>query len=254
MAEKIKKKIKNKVKYKALKVSVLVVLLFLINLYIVLGILYKEGGFTVTLDGQKGKDSSLIVYESLKDKSPKTYLKCADIDFLTDLSIDWIPKDINEQGEGSHHGNHYLAYTFYAENVGEEPINYWSTVVIEKQDKDVDEALRFMIYKNGERVVYAKPSTSGRPEPGTIPFKDDKTIFLEKRADFEPGSIDKYTIVVFLEGSDPQCVDDIIGGEISMNMRLTEEHISNVKEKTNKDNQEEKTEESNKEENSNQEN
>lgn len=219
--------IKKKVKYKALKVATLAVLLFLINMYIVLGVLYKEGGFTVTLDGQEGKDPSLIVYESLSDKTEKTYLKCGDIDFISDISIDWIPANVDEEGEGSHHGHHYMAYTFYAENKGKDIINYWTTVTIDEQELEVDEALRFMLYKNGERVVYAKRATNGNPEPGTVPFKDDTTIFLEKNADFKPGDIDKYTIVVFLEGSDPQCTDDIVGGNISMHMTLTEEHVAN---------------------------
>ena len=61
--------IKKKVKYKALKVATLAVLLFLINLYIVLGVLYKEGGFNVTLDGQEVKKANLIIYESPTDKS-----------------------------------------------------------------------------------------------------------------------------------------------------------------------------------------
>ena len=39
------------------------------------------------------------------------------------------------------------------------------------------------------------------------------------------GYIDKYTIVIWLEGDDPECVDGLIGGEIKMHMNLTEEHI-----------------------------
>ena len=52
-----------------------------------------------------------------------------------------------------------------------------------------------------------------------------ETLILEERTNFNLGDIDHYTIVVWLEGDDPDCVDDLIGGEIKMHMNLTEEHI-----------------------------
>lgn len=217
---------KKKFRKKILKIFILAALLFLINLYIVLGIIYKKGGFTITLDYEEGKEAGLIIYESPTDKTEKTYLRCEDIDFLSDISVDWIPDSVNDEADGSHHGHHYMAYTFYAENVGEEPINYWMTAIVDKQEKGADEALRFMVYKNGEKTVYAKRATNGQPEPDTIPFKDETTAMLEQRKNLMPGEIDKYTIVVFLEGNDPQCVNDILGGEISMHMTITEEHIT----------------------------
>lgn len=49
---------------------------------------------------------------------------------------------------------------------------------------------------------------------------------LEKNENFQVDSEDKYTIVIWVEGDDPDCIDELIGGEIKMNMRLTEEHIN----------------------------
>ena len=39
-----------------------------------------------------------------------------------------------------------------------------------------------------------------------------------KQEDFDPGATNKYTVVIWLEGNDPDCVDDIIGGVIKMQM------------------------------------
>jgi hypothetical protein len=36
--------------------------------------------------------------------------------------------------------------------------------------------------------------------------------------------IDKITIVIWLEGDDPECVNAILGGEMKMHMEITEEH------------------------------
>ena len=48
---------------------------------------------------------------------------------------------------------------------------------------------------------------------------------LEQRKNFKSGDIDKFTIVIWIEGDDPDCIDDLIGGEMKMHMEVTEEHI-----------------------------
>lgn len=137
-----------------------------------------------------------------------------------------MPENINDEAEGSHNGRNYIAYTFYAENQGQETINYWSEIIIDDVIKDVDKALRVAVYKNGVRTVYAKPNeTTGGPEQGTVPFKDETTVMREVAENFKVGDLDKYTVVIFIEGSDPDCIDALIGGEIEMHMNITEEHI-----------------------------
>ena len=44
------------------------------------------------------------------------------------------------------------------------------------------------------------------------------------RKKFEPKAKDKYTIVIWLEGNDPDCLDNIIGGtmKLGMKFRITE--------------------------------
>lgn len=233
------KKVKDK-QYKRrmrlLKIAILIIILFLINLYVVLALMYRGENFTITLDSENGRESGLIIYEEKENKIAREYLKSDSIDYFTDISVDWIPKNIYELGEGSHNGKNYIAYTFYAENNGQDVINYWTRIVIDDVIKDVDEAIRVMVYKNGERTIYAKPNkATGNPEKGTVPFYsvEDNLIMLEKTEAFEVDMVDKYTVVIWVEGDDPDCTDLLIGGEIKMHMTLTEEHRSNVDEKTN---------------------
>ena len=56
-------------------------------------------------------------------------------------------------------------------------------------------------------------------------------VILEERKKFKPNDIDKFTVVIWLEGDDPDCVNAIIGGEIKMHMTLVEEHILQEDEK-----------------------
>ena len=221
-----KKDAKRKVKIRLLKIILLIILLFLINLYIILRLFYKGGNFTVSLDQEAGAQRGLTIYERKDEKEEKTFLRSEDLNFFTDISVDWIPSNVYNSGEGSHNGKNYIAYTFYAENRGLDPINYWTRIEIDDVIKDVDEAIRVMVYRNGERVIYAKPNrATGRPERGTVPFKDDTLVMLESVKNFQVGAIDKYTVVIFLEGDDPECTDPLIGGEIKLHMRITEEHI-----------------------------
>lgn len=55
----------------------------------------------------------------------------------------------------------------------------------------------------------------------TVPFASDRTICTSLREDFEDDGMDKFTVVIWLEGEDPECVDEIIGGELELAMSFT---------------------------------
>ena len=55
----------------------------------------------------------------------------------------------------------------------------------------------------------------------TIPFLSEDTVCTKERQDIKPGQIDKYTVIVWLEGEDPDCVDSILGGHIELSMKLS---------------------------------
>ncbi len=47
-------------------------------------------------------------------------------------------------------------------------------------------------------------------------FVNERTVTEGKMEEVEPGEIHKYTVVIWLEGDDPDCNDDLIGGHIGM--------------------------------------
>lgn len=224
-ADKIKKRKKF---YKKTKIIVFIILLILIFAFIILSIVYNGGRFTVTLDNNFALKSGIILYESEEFQNDQTRkLYAENIDFLDNISIDWLPKDIDNEKDGSHNGENYIAYTFYLENKGERNINYWYSIIVDDVIKNVDEAVRVMIYLNGEKQIYAKVNSATKePEKDTKAFliNKEKEIVLEQRKDFKPNDKDKFTVVIWLEGDDPDCVDALIGGEIKMHMEIREEH------------------------------
>ena len=202
----------RKKKYSSIKLILSISILVLALVFIVLGVIYKGGKFTITLDKRLSSESGIVIYEDSEIKESKRKLSARDLEFMDNISIDWIPKNIDTESNGSHNGENYIAYTFYIENEGEEAINYWYSIIIDDVIKNVDEAARVMVYLNGDRRVY------------TLPFYIKDEAVLEQRKDFKPGNIDKFTIVIWLEGDDPDCIDNILGGEIKMHMEIREEH------------------------------
>ena len=235
-ADKLKKRKKRE---RITMIVLLSLLLLLIIAYFILRIVYSTGSFIINMDKNTYLNSNLVMYESLNDRSSVIKLSTAKLEFMDNISIRWLPDNINREAEGAHNGENYIAHSFYLENQGEETINYWYSVTIDDIIKNVDDAVRVMIFINDDRTVYAKRSPiTGKEEPvyysnraleTTTPFLDeeeeDGTIIRASRKGMNPGERDKVTVVIFLEGDDPECVNAILGGELKMHMDIYEEHV-----------------------------
>ena len=220
--EKVRRERKLK---KILIVILLFILLLLLLLYFVFGIIYNSASFSITLDKNLYFDKGLIVYDDPTYKVYRTDLYAESPTSFDNVYYKWLPDDIDERGPGSHNGDNYLAYTFYVENLSEEVSDYWSEVIIDDVVRQVDEAVRIKIYRNGEPVTYAKMGANGRPEDNTVAFTDDNLVVRNHVENFGPGALDRYTIMLWVEGTDPECTDNILGGEFKVHMLFNSEHI-----------------------------
>lgn len=222
-ADKIKKR-KKLLRY--LKFATVATFTGMFSMFTVLNLVYNGGKFSINIDEELAEEKGVILYEDSISKQGVRKLYAKDLEYMDNISINWIPENIDTEKDGSHNGTNYIAYTFYLENRGKEKVNYWYTVFIDDVIKGVDEAIRIMIYKNGKKTIYAKvnPDTE-KEEPGTKKFHSKDIAVLEKSVGFKPGDIDKFTIVVFIEGDDPECINQIIGGEVKLHMEITAEKV-----------------------------
>ena len=214
---------------KKLKLSVLLLLMILFVIYIVLEFKINNGSFYVSIRDNEQLESGMAIYESQKDPTPKRRLKAENLQFMDNISIDWLPKNIEDEAEGSHNGDNYIAYTFYVENQSDTVFNYWYEMYSDDVVRDVDEAIRVMIIINDDKKIYAKVNhLDGKPEKDTIGFLQEKdgTVIRDVRKNLAPGEFDKVTVVIWIEGDDPDCIDALIGGQIKMHMKVTEEHVN----------------------------
>ena len=221
---------KRELMRKIIKLALLLLLIIISIIYLVLYVAYQSGRFTVTLDKNLSNQKNVYLSEQGDLKERTRHLAAETVDYMDNISIRWLPDDIDTEAEGSHNGDNYIAYTFYVVNGGNETVHYWFEIDVDDTIKRVDEAIRIMIYRNGEPVVYAKKSEkTGNAEPDTKAFVSDSVAVLEQRKNFKPKSKDRYTVVVWIEGDDPECKNDLLGGEIKMHIDITEEHLSGKK-------------------------
>lgn len=239
---------------------------FLFVLWILMYWWTRAGDLVVDVDrlaDQKG----IILSETSDFKDPETLLSGSAVDDVTNITYAWLTDDMSMDGDisylddyvsskdskvdgGSHNGDsnnnrkntvkgsdsageNYLAYTFYCKNAGQQTVNYNATLVNNGAAKSMDEAVRVMVFKNGEPTIYAQSKhNSDEPEddsefiPSTINQKswiNSDKIMTTKTDNFKPGDVDKYTIVMWVEGNDPECVNDIMGGHMKMSMTFSVE-------------------------------
>lgn len=137
----------------------------------------------------------------------------------------------------------YMASTFFLKNISDSDQVYSETIIIDDITKNVDEAIRIMVIREDEMTVYAKKSASGEPEevvpgqfftkegvPGaeediwfSTPFQSPKHAFYNSGIALASGEVKRYTIIVWLEGEDPECTDPILGGTIRMELQFTQQ-------------------------------
>lgn len=231
LSEKIKKTNSEKMKTRDAKIKIfrtglLISLLFLIIVYFLLKVWYSNGGFTIGIDRGFAKKSGLILFENMADKNYKIQLDAGKLDYADNISINWLPQNIDTEAEGNHNGSNYLAYTFYIQNMGSDPVNYWYTIYLDAAIKNLDKAIRVMVIQNNDKIVYAKKAANGENENGTTQFYADNIVAIKATKNFKPEQIDKFTLVVWVEGDDPDCDDSLLGGETKMHMEITQEMIS----------------------------
>lgn len=194
----------------------LVILLFI--LWIISMIISQYGDLVISIErGARAKGITVSENDDVTDGV--TILSAERVAEVTNITYDWLPLDELDTTEGSHNGKNYLAYTFYLQNNGHEEVEIFGELQIKGVSKSMDEAIRVMVYKNGEPAIYGKHQYKGtEPETDATAFVSDTTVMNTITENFKPGDVEKYTIVSWVEGNDPECIDDIMGGYIRMNM------------------------------------
>lgn len=213
--------------------------------YVVAAVYTQSGEFIIRVDHPGEKQ--LVLDDTPDFPDPRVLLKGTVITEADNISIFDIDPEVAHIN-GDHNGEDYIAYTFYVKNISRTPVTYHYSLDIRHATKGIENASWVLFWQNGEQQMFAMPRSDGsaewqrnefefpfmdeakepsmmREEGGryrltTTPFVSGKVVTTGWREEIMPEEIDKYTVVIYLEGEDPECVNDILGGTIEMMMRF----------------------------------
>lgn len=171
------------------------------------------GNFTINLNRLELFRRGVAIADNGDFKNATARLAADAVDNGTNIAADDLPADLDDI-DGSHNGKNYVAYTFYIRNAGKTDLGYSAKLKVVSASKGVEKAARVRIYRNGEPTTYAAAAADGNPEPNTEPFASKDVVTTISHNNFRVGDVDKYTVVIWLDGDDPECVDKIIGGAV----------------------------------------
>ncbi|MCR5694997.1 MAG: hypothetical protein K6G89_08570 [Clostridia bacterium] len=213
--------VKNYRRLKKITPAAIIITVIVLVIAYVLSLLYmKFGAFAVMVNKFDNMDYALTLSESPDFTSRTSRLTAEIYEKITNIDGRSLPEDLDNI-DGEHNGDNYLAYTFYCMNAGKATLAYTYDLYIANMTLDIEKACRIRLYVNGEYVDYAYPRSDGDgPEPGTTAFQSRTTVVKNRIENFAPGDITRYTIVVWLEGNDPECVDRILGGQMKIDMAM----------------------------------
>lgn len=179
----------------------------------------KKAGTLVIDLGKDARGRGIMLSETASGDNMRPILEAEPIHEAWNISGKSLPEDITE-GDGSKNGEYYLAYSFYIVNVGTETVNLTFQIKIQST-RSLDETIRVRIYYHNIGVkTYAKKASDGTKElDADEPFEDNNDI-LDYVSSLAPESMRKITIVLWVEGDDPDTTNDKIGGSVSLEAKF----------------------------------
>ncbi len=214
------------------RILMIIIIAIIIILWLLSCMSTQFGDLVVSMDNEL-ETKGLLLSETADFADPDIILSGENVKDVYHFTYDWFEAqgvlDDLDNIDGSHNGKNYFAYTFYVQNNGKETFDYNATLEVTGVSKSCDEAARIMVYKNSDPTIYAKPKLGTKDSPELVAgkgseeavlFLDNDTVYTELCTDFEVGAVDKYTVVIWFEGEDSECINDIMGGHMRLAMNF----------------------------------
>ena len=214
-----------RVRMKVLSILLVLLVTFTGVIYVASALYEQSGSFTININKTEMTKYGLSLSETRDMTRPTSSLNPKIAEKMTNIAGETIDANV-DMIDGEHNGRDYIAYTFYVQNAGEVEVAYDYEIRISGVTNGLDEAIRLRLYVDGgEPVDYAKTKSDGTgPEPGTTEFHSATTVLLDRVDAFLPGDITKFTVVIWIEGNDPDCIDWLIGGKMKIDMQISVAH------------------------------
>ncbi len=195
-----------------------------------------SGNFIMSID-KESYNRGIILSTDDTFEFPQAQLLSDPVEEARDLTYRWLKLDEVSEANGNYSDPDfdYVAYTFYIKNDGNETVNVSYHIKITDVFNRMDEAVRVLVIIDGQEVLYQKEDQKNSDGeypiyPPSIPkadyFLTDLIVARTTFNHFEPEDVKKVSVLIWLEGYDPDTTDEILGGMIKMEMIFSIENRS----------------------------
>ncbi len=192
---------------------------------------YNAGNFVMSIDSQTYQ-RGIVLSDDIAFTNPRPRLMSEPVADARDMTYSWLKLEEVQNSDGNYHDidYDYVAYTFYLKNNGLETIDLTYHVRITDNYKGMASAIRILIIEDGVETIYQMEDVPN--EFGEYPiypielrntqnFLSESIVMRKTIESFRPNQIKKFTFVMWIEGEDPDTVDDILGGMIRLQMNFS---------------------------------
>lgn len=198
------------------------------------------GFFRVTLSSELITRGFLLSYdESFSD--PEPLLDTGRMQEVNAINI----QDIQEQiagVDGPLALDNLTACSFYVKNGSSQTQSFKWSLNRNRSTRGVDKACWLLFFEDGQAGIYSMPNTADPAEPErqegllltpfrhslateqytqqengawaleALPFEDERIIHRGSEMSFAPGEVKRFTVIIWVEGNDPDAVESMLGG------------------------------------------
>ena len=203
----------------------------------------NAGNFVMSIDDE-GYKRGLILSEKQDFSVISQWLSADPVEDVMDTTYGILHIGDAIKTDGSYQDDiKYLAYTFYVKNTGKENTMLFYNLEITDESKDLSKAIRVLVITDGVVVekeeineieydtfnMYMAPDEINYVYPSYMPeatyFVDNDTICSEKIDNLRPEQAKRFTVLMWLEGEDPECVDKLFNSKIKIEMNFSVEEF-----------------------------
>lgn len=192
----------------------------------------NAGNFVMSMD-YDAYNRGIILSSEESFTNPTPRLMTDPIEDARDMTYSWLKLEEVLKTDGNYvdPDYDYVAYTFYIRNDGLETVDITYHIRMTEIYKNLDEAIRILVIEDDvKETMYQK--LDGLDEFGAIPyypqimpkpklFVSDSIVARETFTRFEPEQVKKFSVIMWLEGYDPDTNDEVMGGRIKLQMNFS---------------------------------
>ena len=192
------------------------------------------GTFVISLD-EKAYTTGISL--SVDPEFPASYPRllvnpqqnCVPVTY-SDLKLDEISATDGDYTDPD--GLTYIAYTFYLRNEGSTTVDLAFQIQQVQATLGVESAVRILVIENNTNYhCYWKNDKTEKSQFEETPdeimqyFYDEQYYCNQEIVNFKPGQVNKYSVVLWLEGWDEECVDNVISAKLKLDLTFRITHV-----------------------------